>query len=258
MKFILPKTNDLRFTHLSAIAEEAGFQVLQYNENTPSEPGVFLFPFNLDEKACLDALGKIPSGSFVFFGKSTNDVKEDAGQKNIHLTYLLEKKRYLLKNAEHTAEGTLAEIITNTHRKLDELCFLIYGYGNCGRAIARLLWLCGCEVWVWSRERGQALAQSDGFNVYPAPVKGLGMFDGIINTVPDSIFSTQFLSTMRHDSSFFQIASGFSGIDTNALEQRGIRFFPLHGLPGKYCPASEADAIWYEITRTLSIKRSIL
>lgn len=258
MKFILPRTNDLRFVHLAKKAETAGYEVFTYEKNPPEEAGIIFIPFGLCEEDLLTALESIPEGSLVFGGKGTSEGKRLAKEKNIRITFLLEEKRYLIKNARHTAEGVLAEIIAKTDRRLDDLCLLIYGYGNCGRAIARLLWLCGCEVWVWSRERGQALAEKDGFNVFPAPVKGLGMFDGVINTVPDPIFSTDLLSTMQKDSFFFQVASGFSGIDAKKAEAIGIRFVPLHGLPGKYTPASEADAIWDEVTRALSIQRSIL
>ncbi|MBQ3075190.1 MAG: hypothetical protein IJC26_03895 [Clostridia bacterium] len=252
MKFILPKSTDKRFAYLATKAKEAGFDVLEYTERVPAQKGVFLFPLGANEEYCLSALSHVTEQSIVFVGKATEVVKAFAKEKNIRLFSLLERERYLTKNAEHTAEGALAQILAETDRRLDELCFLIYGYGNCGRAIARSLWLCGAEIWVWSRRRGQALAARDGFNVFPVPEKGLGMFDGVINTVPDPIFSTELLSTMQPNSIFFQIASGFSGIDPKTSEQTGIRFVPLHGLPGKFCPASDADAIWEEIEHSLT------
>ncbi len=258
MKFILPSNGDLRFAHLAKKAETAGYEIVPYENLPPAEKGILFLPFGFGEKELLAVLKNVPEGSFVFCGNATPKVKCFAKEKSLHVTPLLEEKRYLTKNAEHTAEGTLAEIISNTERRLDDLCLLVYGYGNCGKAIARLLWLAGCEVWVWSRERGQALAQQDGFNLFPAPEKGLGMFDGVINTVPDPIFSAEFLSTMQEGSFFFQVASGFSGIDAAQTKALGIRLVPLHGLPGKYAPASEADAIWDEVTRALSIQRSIL
>ncbi len=258
MKFILPQNADPRFSHLANVAAESGFAVSKYCTPLPQEPCIFVFPFNLKEDELLPVLDPVPGGSFVFVGKSTEKIKKAALQKKLHLTPLLENQRYVLKNAEHTAEGTLAEILTRTDEKLSDLCVLIYGYGNCGRAIARLLWLCGCEVWVWSRQRGQALATKDGFNLYPAPEKGLGMFDAVINTVPDPVFSTDFLSTMRRDAFFFQVASGLSGIDPNTAKHLGIRFVPIHGLPGKYCPVSESYAIWEEITCAISAQRSTL
>jgi len=258
MTFFLPSTSDLRYTYLAEKARESGFTVTRTDVLPQGEKCVFLFPLNLGERSALTALEQIAPGSFVFLGKASPAVKDLAQERGIFLVCLLEQERYLLKNAVHTAEGTLAEIIAATPRNLSDLCILIYGYGNCGKAIARLLWLCGCEVWVWSRQRGQALAEQDGFNLFPAPAKGLGMFDGVINTVPAPVFSPEFLGTMRQDAVFFQIASGFSGIDPDQMKSHGLRFLPLHGLPGKYCPASEADAIWDEIQRSLRLKRSIL
>ncbi|MBE6711920.1 MAG: hypothetical protein E7580_00205 [Ruminococcaceae bacterium] len=252
MKLFLPKSTDQRFVHLAKRAKEEGFSVIRQDMDFTEEQGVFFLPFGAGTKDCINALSRIPAGSFVFLGKADDSVKQYAKQHALHLTGLLEDKGYLLQNSNHTAEGTLAEILEKTDRRLDQLCFLIYGYGNCGKAIARLLWLCGCEIWICSRARGQALARKDGFNVFPAPEKGLGMFDGVINTVPEPIFSRELLATMQQDSFFFQVASGFSGIDPKETEKLRIRFTPLHGLPGKYCPASEADAIWEVVERTLN------
>lgn len=258
MKFILPKIKDPRFIYLAEKAKENSFTVSEYDDSLPTESAVYVFPLNLREEEIPEILSKIPADSFVFLGRGSDSVKSLARQKNIHLTCLLEQESYLLKNAAHTAEGALAEIIAHVPRRLDDLCFLIYGYGNCGKFIARLLWICGAEVWIWSRERGQAQALRDGFNIYPAPDKGLGMFDAVINTVPDPIFAPDFLSTMQKDGFFFQIASGYSGIAPEEMKTMGIRFIPLHGLPGKYRPASEADAIWNEVKRCRAIQRRIL
>ena len=244
MKFILPKSCDARFACLARRAEESGLTTIQYTHKIPHEQGIFFFPLSFKESDCISALRSVPENSTVFFGKASENVKKSAAEKGIRLHCLLENEHYLSQNAVHTAEGTLAELIANTDRRLDELCLLVYGYGNCGRAIANLLWLCGVEVWVWSRARGQARALQDGFNLYPAPQKGLSMFDGVINTVPDPIFPKSFLSTLQKDSFFFQIASGSSGISPEVMEELGVRFFLLHGLPGKYCPASDGDALW--------------
>jgi dipicolinate synthase subunit A len=250
MKFILPCTKDLRLKYLAEKAEKEGYESLTSETIPPQTEGVFFLPFGIREEELLAAFTSIPERSRIFCGTGTESVKRKAKEKNHHVTFLLEEKSSLTKNARHTAEGVLAEIIAKTDRRLDDLCLLVYGYGNCGSAIAKLLWLCGCEIWVWSRERGQALAEKDGFNVFPAPVKGLSMFDGVINTVPDSIFSQELLSTMQRGSSFFQVASGTSGIDAKKMEKAGVNFVPLHGLPGKYTPLSEADAIWDEITQS--------
>lgn len=255
MNLILPKTFDLRFDFLAEKAKDEGFTVLRYEHTVPAEQGLVFLPMGLGETACLDALTLLPEESTVFAGNAASSVKHLAQTKRIRLIPLLENEYYLLQNSIHTAEGVLAELLARTKRRLDQLCILIYGYGNCGSAIAKLLWLCGCEIWVWSRSRGQQRASRDGFNLYPAPQKGLGMFDGVINTVPDPVFPLDFLSTMQGGSFFFQVASGTSGIDPKALEALDVQSVLLHGLPGKYCPASEADAIWSVVETTLDTPR---
>lgn len=254
MKIILPKTSDARFVRLACLAREDGAEVLEYTDPPCTEKAVHVLSLGADEAEILKTLQHASPGSVVLTGRAAPALREYAREKKICLRALLEEERYLIQNSIITAEGVLAELIRNTDRRLSEQCLLVYGYGNCGQEIAKLLWLCGCEVWVWSRERGQRLARYDGFNVYHAPTLGLGMFDGVINTVPAPVFPLSHLSTLRSGSFFFQVASGFSGICPEEAEQLGIRFYPLHGLPGKFAPASEADAIWEIIQDTLKNK----
>ena len=137
MKLILPKTMDPRFSALAEKGTEEGFSVVEYTDSLPCEKGIVFFPFAADEKTLCDALACLPAESLVFVGKATESVKKKAKAKGMALTSLLEDPTYLLQNAVHTAEGTLAEVIFHTKRRLDELCILVYGYGNCGSAIAR-------------------------------------------------------------------------------------------------------------------------
>lgn len=212
----------------------------------------YLFPLNTAGDALISQLENIQPKSLVFVGKSNEAVREKAKENQIHLISLLDEHDYVEENALATAEGTLASVIQETNRVLRDTCVLICGFGNCGKAIARLFWLCGCEVWIFSREGSMEKAHCEGFNTYRAPGKHMGMFDAIINTVPAPIFSETFLQSFVPGTHLFQVASGLSGIDPNLLKEKGIPFHPLPGLPGKVAPESEADSILRILSRYCS------
>ncbi len=241
---------DPRYLILGEMLEEEGNRVLFYPEEIPPEPLFYLFPLGLGEEAVQNVLSTAKEGSFALVGKTTPALHLFAKEKKITLRGALEDEIYLFQNAKATAEGVLKNVIETMDRTLDELTLLVYGFGNCGSAIARLLWLAGCEIFVCSRERGNKAAEKEGFNIYSAENLGLGMFDGVINTVPTPIFSDSLLFTMAEDSHFFQVATGLSGIDPEKLESRKIHFHPLPRLPGLYAPRSEALGLYDLITRS--------
>ena len=243
MKHIYILDSDPRYHLLAKRLEDEGHEV-SFRLKKEDEPAIYLFSLGAKDENILPVLNEIKEGSLVLVGKSTPRLCEAAKEKGIALCPALEDEIYLLQNAKATAEGVLKHVIECCPAVLSDLTVLVYGFGHCGSEIARLLWLCGCEVFVTSRERGCKAAQAEGFNVYPAATLGLSMFDGVINTVPDAIFSPALLDTLREDAHFFQVASGLSGIDGEYLAGRNVFFHPLPRLPGRYAPKSEAEALY--------------
>jgi dipicolinate synthase subunit A len=242
--------SDRRYDLIAEKLSQTGGHVFRKIEGVPSEKALFFVPMGMGEEGILQLIELALPDSVFLVAKATSKIKAAAEKRNVSCIALFDAESYRKENSTATAEGTLAEIIQKTDRNLSDQCVLVYGYGNCGKAIADLLYLVGCEVWVWSRERGQKKALADGFNLFPAPTHGLSMFDCVINTVPEPIFSDSLLCTLREGSHFFQIASGLSGICPEDLLSRGVFFHPLPGLPGKISPAAEADLI-FEIIHTI-------
>ena len=252
MTTIYLQGGDSRFDLLGERALQSGFRVYKKMPENMEKSAIFIFDPREKIKNILTIMKKAAAGSVFLMWKTDPQILALAKEKRFIVKGFSEDENYLSKNAVETAEGVLANVIEKTDRCLSELCILIYGYGNCGKEIAKLLWLCGCEVFIWSREKGCKRALDDGFNVYPAPNKGLFMFDGIVNTVPENIFPPSFLFTMRPKTHFFQVASGNSGISEKFLEEIGVFYHDLHGLPGKFSPATEADALWEIFKKALS------
>ncbi len=234
---------DARYDLVEKELSFLGARIFRSFETEQKEKAFFFLPMGMKENEILSLMEEAKPESIFLMAKMSPKIKEKANEKNLFCSALFDFEPYHRKNSIATAEGALAEIIQKTDRALSELCILIYGYGHCGKEIANLLWLCGCEVWIWSRERGQKKALADGFNLFDAPKHGFSMFDCVVNTVPDPIFSDSLLATLQEKSHFFQIASGNSGISEDILSRRGVCFHPLPSLPGKVSPASEADLI---------------
>lgn len=255
MKHFYLLDEDPRYRLLGDMLWDAGYRV-SFSLEKEEEAAFYFFSLGAGEEKIRPVLEDAKKGSFAFIGKNIPTLSPLAKEKNIVLCPALEDEIYLLKNAKATAEGVLKHVIESCPRTLSELTVLVYGFGNCGSEIARLLWLCGCEVFITSRERGSRAATKEGFNVFPAEKKGLSMFDAVINTVPDPIFSPSLLETLGAGSHFFQVASGLSGIDPDSLSSRGVLFHPLPRLPGRYAPLSEAQALYDLISRTMETNRS--
>lgn len=238
---------DARFDCLEKHLLKEGFSVKRHLEE--GERGCFFLPLNAGEEEILSVIEKALPKSTLLAGHFGEAARLRAKEKKMLLIPLLEEEDYLTDNAAATAEGTLAAVIRETPVLLRELCVLVCGYGNCGRAVARLLWLCGCEVWIFSREGSMERAKKDGFNVYHAPGQNMGMFDVIVNTVPAPIFASPLSEAIAPETVLFQVASGLSGIQKEKLALRGIRFHPLPGLPGLCAPQTEADAMYRILKR---------
>lgn len=241
--------SDARFSRLAEKLSQRGRVFREIGaangaENEGSNRNVYVFPFRQTEAEWINMLSPLPKNGFVFVWQAGAALKRLCEEKNFQLTEYAADKIYRAENAKATAEGALASVLTKTESLLAGECVLVCGYGACGQELARLFWLCGCEVFVFSRARGLKAAAEDGFNTLSSlSTPRLAMFDVVLNTVPEAIFPASVLENFREGSFFFQIASGTSGIDTQLLKKREVSYVPLPGLPAIFAPQSEAEAL---------------
>ncbi|MBR4287839.1 MAG: hypothetical protein IKT50_00185 [Clostridia bacterium] len=253
MKHFFLLSDDPRFDALEKRLSFYSYPVFRALINKFPEESVLVFSLGAKEETVLSAMENAPEGSVVFVGRKTNALLSFCNRRGIRLIPLLENEIYLNQNAAATAEGFLGECIGKTDATLSDQTFLVIGYGNCGKAIAKLLYLCGGEVYVHSHSGSMEKASSDGFSVFPAFTKKLSMFDCIVNTVPAPIFDENFFGLCRSGTHFFQIASGLSGIDPERAKKCGVIFHPLPALPAKYSPVTEGDNLFAALDSILKL-----
>ena len=252
MKTFYLLASDQRFDKLGEFLKCRGFRVERRLVGTPASDAVFFFPLGADTTQILPYIAHAHEGSVLFTGWADEALKSFAERRKFKVVPVMEHAVYRQANARHTAEGVLGEVIARIPLALGESVFLVGGYGYCGKAIAHLLWLCGSEVWVWARgERAQG-ARADGFNVVEEACPHLAMFDGVINTIPAPVYTQDILETLRRGTTFFQVATGNSGISPQVLERKGVSYAPLPALPAKVASESESAVLWQVIKESLA------
>ena len=195
----------------------------------------------LNEDFCEALRGK---AVFVGIAGKLRDVSPSYARLNLFDYYANES--YLLRNAQATAEGALAELIANVPRTICGSRMLITGCGRITRCLAPMLRSLGANVAVAARKPSdQAWVQSQGMEAltFRKAARRAKEFDIIVNTVPAPVIDERFLEGVSEHAALLDLASLPGGIDLEACEKRGIQAWRALGLPGKYAPLTAAEII---------------
>ena len=153
---------------------------------------------------------------------------------------------FLLRNAQATAEGAIAEIIANYSRTVCGSAFLITGCGRITGFLAPMLRALGGRVSVAARrpsDRAKTASLGMEALTFGRAARKAKEYDVIINTVPARVLDSRFIDSVSPDVMLMELASAPGGIDTAACEKRNIRVLRAPGLPGKYSPLTAAEII---------------
>lgn len=199
------------------------------------------YQIRLDDEFCTALRGKVV---FAGIASKLREVSPNYAKLNIFDYYANES--FLLRNAQATAEGALAEIIVNYPRTICGSRILVTGWGRISRFLAPVLKNLGGNVsvaarkprdWSWIEAVG---IESLSFNKSLRKAKE---FDIIINTVPAPVIDEKFIDGVSNEAMLVDLASLPGGIDFAACERKQIKAFRALGLPGKYSPITAAEII---------------
>ena len=186
------------------------------------------------------------SGKTVFAGIASKlrEVSSEYARLNLYDYYANEA--FLLRNAEATAEGALAEVIANYPGTVCGSRILITGCGRITLALAPMLRALGAVVAVAARKPSDR-AKTDTMGMcsmtFGRASRRAREFDIVINTVPAPVIDSRFIGGLSPDALLLELASAPGGIDTDAARKRNIRIIQAPGLPGKYSPDAAAEMI---------------
>ena len=255
--------DDRRYRHLAELLIQDGHEVYLWGCSftvagchplctlyTLTEPVILVLPFTVQDAEQIYALKTVPVGSVVMGGTLKTESNVIVREKRLVYHNLLDDAIYKHDNAIPTAEGVLSLFIGETDRVLFGRDLLLLGYGNVGKATAKVFLACGASVTVASvSEEELLLAKEAGCSTLKLPLtenalRTLDRFDGCINTIPcHGIVSKEILRAFSPHILLVEVASGGSNIDYAAAEDRGIKTLRAMSLPGKIAPRSAAEYI---------------
>ena len=166
------------------------------------------------------------------------------------------KRRELtVRNCIPTAEGALMIAMQEQAETVFGSSVLVIGFGNVGKASARLFAAAGAEVSCAVRRADAAAeAESAGYAplMMPELAESISRFDTVINTVPALVLDEPLLEAMKPKALIIDLASLPGGVDKAAAEALGVRLVHALALPGKVAPVTAGRYIADTVTNILT------
>ena len=201
----------------------------------------------------------LPEDIIIFAGKADDSLFKK--QKYINF---LQDQRFAIRNANLTAEGVLALILSETNKSIFKQKVVILGLGRCGKAQALLFKRLGLEVSavafreedfnnsnLYMESSSFCLQSGDVDNLISDKLKG---FDIIIN---NNIFEKQFdnkvLDNIKQGSLFIEVAAANPCLDIK--KDRHFKYITAPGLPSKYSAESAAELMFEVVVLELLLKK---
>lgn len=261
---------DLRQVYAGAFLREKGYEVRSYGLAEGKKQAGSLkealegaktvlapIPLSADRKYLNQKSGNPPisleqliesleSGQEFFGGCVPEWFSEEAGRKGVRVTDLMRREEIALYNTIATAEGAVAEAVRKSPRNLRGSVCLVLGYGRCAQTLASCLRGMGGRVSICVRnpvQRARAAVFAERAFLMEELGEILPKFSFIFNTVPAVILNRELLARVSPSACMFDLASAPGGIDFEAAEELGASAWLLPGLPGRYAPASSAEAL---------------
>ncbi len=148
----------------------------------------------------------------------------------------------VIANARLTAVGMLKEMLMYTEKDVMNKKVMVTGFGNVGKAVAKILDNNGMRVTVCARNKEQrVLAGIYGYNTCDIAEggKNMGKYDFVVNTVPAVLFSEESLRKAKKDCVFMELAKGLAAETCSNTAS----YISCKGMPGKHTPQSAGKVI---------------
>ena len=217
--------DDLRMKYLYDALLSDGYSA-KMGEQYIDECEIIILPVNSGELS--KCRGKTVIGGFTGVIPAPQDCR---------IINYLTHPRYIVKNAQVTAEGAVFMAMQASHNALMGKSALITGFGNIGKSLCRKLVALGMQVTVCARSIG-ARAEAEDYGAARCDFSALPLnpADFVFNTVPSRVISYSYLSALDRESVIIELASNPGGVDVDAAHTLGITLLDGRGLPGKYAP----------------------
>lgn len=140
---------------------------------------------------------------------------------------------FLIANAEITARGAIASLLSDTPLDITDMRVGVIGYGRIGRELSRLLLFLGASLTVYTKRESVAadLAAAGIDSEIISADTDLSGLDTVFNTAPESIISAERIAALPEKTRIIDLASG------NIFEP-SARLTKLASIPDAMYPTS--------------------
>jgi len=214
-------------------------------------------PFSEDNKALkapfftgeiqINEVINLLSKKQIFTAGKINKEFQDLAKENglVSVDYFAREEMQVL-NAIPTAEGAIQVAMEQTKITLHGSNTLVLGYGRIGKALSKMLYGIGANVYVEARNYGDlAWIKNNGY--IPISLKELQYYlskmDVVFNTIPHIILDEALLNKLNKNSLIIDVASKPGGVDVESVKSMKIKLISALALPGKVAPVSAARII---------------
>lgn len=200
-------------------------------------------PFSAKKLPCGTVFENLKQTQTLYYGGPSTAEEVDTCACRVNF---LENDKYACNNARLTAEVTVGLMIAKYRFSPYHKNILVLGYGRISKILSRLLQAMCAHVTIAARKEADlALAQALGVSSLRIGeiAKHMCRFDLIINTIPKCVVAAPELCGMKDSAILIEIASKPYGVDFEAAKTLKKNVVIEQGLPGKYMPALEAEAL---------------
>ncbi len=251
---------DNRQIYMKEYLEKQGFECTFFNVNLLSgdnerqfDAVIFALPtiknsrINCEYEININnVLPLIKKGGCVFYAMADENFKSAVREAELELYDFYKREELIILNAYATAQAVLELVLINSNVMIDDINFLITGYGKTGEAIADFLFRNHGNVTVAARKiRDRAKITSRGMKAvdFDEIRNCAPNFDIVINTVPENVIGRNLLEAFSQNCLFLEIASKPYGIDIQSAQKQNKQVIIASSLPGKYVARSAGKFI---------------
>lgn len=235
MQEIVVYGSDPRMDYVAGYFYNLGFDV--YEDLSRKEACMITAP-KLSDVEERELLACASSGQRLYYGILSSECLAGLQEKNLICKSYLKMEKLVSENAKLTASGLMH--IAKKEAVLPESHCLLFGYGHCGKAIAKVLHEAGAKVDVCIRRKDcLAELEKENFGYVNLLQKFRYSYDKysyVFNTIPALVLDADMLQLLPDNIMIYDIASYPGGTDFSYCDMHGIRAGLYLGLPGKYYP----------------------
>ena len=193
-----------------------------------------------------ELIGYMKTGQKVFAGCIGREFRELMEHKGVQYFDYMDQKEISIYNSIATAEGAIAEAITEYGKNLHGSKVLVLGYGKCAKTLALKLKGMAADTCICARKEAD-LMEAYAYGLKTEKITNLGEIIGeyalIFNTIPAKIINKKVLEKVENTAIIFELASFPYGVEMEEAKNAEVNVKICMSLPAKYSPVSSADIL---------------